>query len=92
MNIFFALKGIVVLFLFTLLCRFILAFPLSLVTENIQSLAHNQSASVEAGVGPVLVMISNVFTTISIIFGVSIVILLFAIALGGSSREDDIRY
>ena len=88
MNLFFALKGVVVLFLFTLLCRFVLAIPLSIVTDNIQSLSHNYSSSVEAGVGPVLVMIGNVFTTISIIFGVSIVIILFAIALGGSSRED----
>lgn len=88
MNLMFALKGIAVLFIFTVLCRFVLALPLSIVTSEIQSLSHNTSSFVEAGVGPVLVMISNVFTFISILFGISIIVIMGAIAFNGPGTYD----
>jgi hypothetical protein len=88
----FALKGVVSLFIFTLLCRFILAIPLSIVTDNLQSISHNTSTYVENGVGPVLNMISNTFTAVSIIFGAGIIIILIAIAFGGSQNENNYNY
>ena len=87
MNLMFALKGIAALFIFTVLCRFVLSIPLSFVTSQIQSIAHNTSTSVEAGDGPVLVMIGNVFTIVSCVFGIGIIAVLIAIAYNGGGNE-----
>jgi len=87
MNLMFALKGVVVLFIFTVLCRFVLAIPLSMVTTQIQT--QSVALGVDAQVGPILAMISNVFTTCACLFGIGIVIILIAIAFQGEQYGGD---
>ena len=85
MNLLFALKGIVALFIFTVLCRFVLALPLSIITTEIQKAS--VTTGVEASVGPILAMIANVFTVCACLFGIGIVVILLAIAFNGGGFE-----
>ena len=91
MNLMFALKGIAVLFIFTVLCRFVLAIPLSFITTEMQTLAHDQGTLIESQVGPVLAMIGNVFTIVACIFGIGIVAIIGAIAYNGGGGELETR-
>ena len=85
MNLMFALKGVAVLFVFTVLCRFVLAIPLSIITTQIST--QSQIAGIDNQVGPILVMIGNVFTIIATVFGIGIIVIMLAIAFNGGGGD-----
>lgn len=89
MNIFFAIKGVCASFIIGILLKFAGSPAVKYVTTTINTVS--MDVGVDDKVGPILVMIDNVFTIVAMIFIIAIPIILMAIAIsgGGESFENN---
>ena len=85
MNLWFALKGMCAFFVLFIIVKFACIPLIQITTSTISDAAVDQG--IDSNVGPILVMLDNVFTVIAIIFGLGIIAIILAIAFSGGGEQ-----